>query len=299
MSEIRCPNCGTSFKFSDGTGIVTQLREGIHYLLPDTVRNENRGSSPCVTSRLEALKTAGVNIDALQGLMQANNSIIANLFKEDDPIIEELSKGGFIRNPELFRRWICAQTFRLLRDPAGWTAAVRKHYDIKYVFKQCVRELVLLVKLYNKCPNDIRFSFFTLYDLKRIFSDLADYANEGYFRNTTREYLKNKIMSASSFANLLDVIRSCRFKFSSNATKHLPREWLNCFKGAGAYYTLQNIIRTHGLILPNCNNMEESLAEVENWFKEITDYEPCQRRWDIMLSILTNAIKQKNFELQY
>lgn len=299
MPEIRCANCGTSFQFSDGTGITTQLREGIHYLVPETIRNENHGSSPCVTSRLEALKTAGVDVEKLQGLMQTNNSIIINLFKEDDPIIEELSKGGFIHNPELFRRWITAQTFRLLKDPAGWTAAVRKHYDIRYVFKQCRRELALLVKLYNKSPNDIRYNFFTLYDLKRIFSDLVDYANAGYFRNTTKEELKDKIMSTSSFVNLLDVIRSYRFKFNSNSTHHLPREWLNCFKGAGAYYTLQNIIRTHGLILPDCSDMDESLKLVEKWFKEITDYEPCHRRWDIMLSILTNAIKQKNFELQY
>ncbi len=299
MSEIRCPVCQTSFSFSDGTGITTQLREGIHYLIPETIRNENHGSSHCVTSRLETLKSVGVNIDALQGLMQANNSIIVNLFKEDDPIIAELSKGGFIHNPELFRRWICAQTFRLLKDPAGWTAAVRKHYNTKYVFKQCVRELVLLTKLATKSPNDLRFNFFTLYDLKRIFSDLVDYANAGYFRSTTKEELKDKIMRTSSFANLLDVIRSYRFKFTNKTTNHLPREWLNCFKGAGAYYTLQNIIRTHGLILPDCSDMDESLKLVEKWFKAITDYEPCQRRWDIMLSILTNAIKQKNFELQY
>jgi hypothetical protein len=74
---------------------------------------------------------------------------------------------------------------------------------------------------------------------------------------------------------------------------------LNCFKGAGAYYTLQNIIRTHGLIIPKCKDMEESLDYVDTVFKSIIGYEPSDRRWDILLSVLTMAVEKTKFELKY
>ena len=74
---------------------------------------------------------------------------------------------------------------------------------------------------------------------------------------------------------------------------------MNCFKGAGAYYTLQNIIRTHGLVIPKCKDMNESLKFVDDVFKSIIAYEPKERRWDILLSFITMAVGKTKFELKY
>ena len=297
--EVRCPNCQSSFYVGDGGNTVTELTDGIHYLVPETIRNENVTAETKTKARLDALKAVGVDIDKLNSLMQKDDSY-KDIFASDDPILNEIKKGGFIRNPELFRRWITAQTFRLLKDRYGWTHAVRNTYDIVYIFNQTKRELATLCYLSKKCPNDIRFQFFTLSDLQTIFADLTDHAIEYYLGHgaVKTQTVKDLIYNATTYSRLYAIIDSYKFKFR-RSDKHIPSNWLNCFKGAGAYYTLQNVIRTHGLILPDCKDMNESLNMVEHWFKEIISYVSYQRRWDIMLSILTNAVAKTKFELKY
>jgi len=288
--EVRCPNCGSDFMLGNKDSISnTNIKDGIAYLIPKTIRNENR-----TAARLEALKSAGINVDKLQTLIQTNNSL-KELFDDDDPIIKEISKGGFIRNPELFRRFITAQTFRLLKDPKGWTHAVRGRYNTTYVFKQTKRELELLIKLERKGlkGKDVRFEFFTLDDLKKIFMELDSY---NCYWTSTYSNVRGRINNAESYKQLLGVINST--KWCVHGT-NIPQRWLNCFKGAGAYYTLQNIIRTHGMILPDCKDMDESLNAVNSVFSDIVSYEPRFRRWDILLSVLTLAVAKSHFELKW
>ena len=289
-SEVRCPNCGTSFVIGNGENVTTHLCDGISYLVPETIRNENK-----TAQRLDILKAAGVDVSKLQSLMQ-NNDELKDIFNSDDPIIEEITKGGFIRNPELFRRWICAQTFGLIKHPYGWTRAVRQRYDLRYVWRQTKNELALLCKLQRKCPDDKRFKFFTFEDLKAIFIDCMDSS-----MNTSTErytYYRNRIVDAATYSALYDAVSNITLWFNRH-NKHLPKRWLNCFKGAGAYYTLQNIIRTHGLIIPGCKDMNESLNSVEALFNKIVEYEPRKRRWDCMLSLLTMSVTKTDFELKY
>jgi hypothetical protein len=295
-TEVRCPVCGTNFVIGNSGNAVTELSEGIHYLVPETIRNENVSNKDAkVNERLEALKEAGINVDKLRDLMGGNSSF-KDIFEEDDPIIKELSESGFIRNKELFRRWICAQTFRLLKDPKGWTHAVRNRFDLHYVYRQTLNELALLRNLERKGlkGKDKRFDFFTFDDLKSIFSDLCYYT--GYTFNCDER--RNKIKACSTYNELLNTVTSMYWKFSHKCTAR-PRAWLNCFKGAGAYYTLQNLIRTHGLILPKCINMDESLTLVENIYKDIIRYKPAERRWDILMSLLNKAVIETHFELKY
>ena len=297
-TEVRCPVCNSSFLVGNGGNAVTELTDGIHYLVPETIRNEHKCGNK-KDARLEALREAGIDVSKLQTLMQTNADV-KDIFNTDDPIVEELSKGGFINNPELFRRWICAQTFRLLKDSRGWTAAVRKTYDTKYVYNQTKRELKLLCHLKEKCPNDIRFQFFTLEDLKTIFEELMDFNKWYWYRSDDerRTNIKHRIITSLTYKELLRVVESTTWKFDWNCT-FKPKAWLNCFKGAGAYYTLQNIIRTHGLVIPKCKDMNESLKFVDDVFKSIIAYEPKERRWDILLSVLTMAVEKTKFELKY
>lgn len=300
MKEIRCPNCGTNFLLGNGGNAVSELKDGIHYLVPEVVRNENLTNDARAYVRIEALKAAGVDVTKLQTLMQSNSDL-KDIFAKDDPIVSELSKDGFIDNPELFRRWICAQTFRLLKKDESWTKAVYATYDTKYVYKQTMTELKFLCHLIDKNrSSDIRFKFFTLDDFKEIFVDLVDYAHKWYFERDgfSVAEVKSRIYCTSSYKSLLAVLERMTFKFG-NRTYHFPQRWLNCFKGAGAYYTLQNIIYTHGFVLPSCKDMYESLNVVESIFSNICSYEPKERRWDILMSLLTTSVKETKFELKY
>lgn len=295
-AEVRCPVCGSSMVIGNGGNAVTELTDGIHYLVPETIRNENVKSAKAEI-RMEALKAAGVDVTKLQTLIQKDDSI-KGIFASDDPVIEELSKGGFIKNRELFRRFITAQTFRLLKYSDSWTDAVRKFYDTKYVFEQTKRELALQIKLTKKgVRSDARFTFFTGDDFKRIFVELMK-VNEGIWDKDKKQFWIGRINSADSLEEIYDTVTSFRWRFKYDCT-FKPRTWLNCFKGAGAYYTLQNIIRTHGMILPKCMDMDESLDFVDTVYKSIIGYEPRERRWDILMSVLVNAVKETCFELKF
>ena len=290
-TEVRCPNCGTSFVIGNGESVPMQLHDGISYLVPETIRNENK-----TNQRLDILKAAGINVDKLKDLMDTDASI-KDIFCEDDPIVKELTNGGFINNPELFRRWITAQTFRLLNDRRGWTKAVRERFDLRYIYEMCMNELKVLCKLQRERRGDVRLNFFTLCDMKIIFKELMRF-NLKYSHTAYLETTIASIMDADSYCKLWEVVSNIKFRFNKNCT-YKPKTWLNCFKGAGAYYTLQNIIRTHGLILPDCEDMKESLKVVDVVFKDIIGYDPMFRRWDILLSLLTSAIHKTNFELKY
>jgi len=289
--KVMCPVCKSEFLTSDGAfgTPVTAEQNGVAYLVPKVV-----GSTPKSDERMKALKEAGIDVSKLQSLMQSKPEL-KDIFDSNDPIIEELSKGGFIKNPELFRRWICAQTFRLLRDPKGWTHAVRERYNTTYIFEQTKRELELLLKLERKGlkGKDVRFEFFTLDDMKEIFLEL-DVCNHYYSLN--QNYVRERINNAKSYRQLYEVINSAKWHVYGTT---IPQRWLNCFKGAGAYYTLQNVIRTHGLILLNCKDMNESLNAVNSIFNDIVSYEPKHRRWDILLSVLTLAVNKTHFELRW
>lgn len=297
MPEIRCSVCGTSFQMGDDSNHpLSQLRDGIHYLVPETIRNENVTSQDRVAARLDLLKAAGINVDRMRELLNGSDSF-RDIFETDDPIINELCNGGFLRNPELFRRWITVQTFRLLKDTQGWTHAVRRAHDIRYVLSQTMSELTVLCHLQDKCPNDIRFQFFTLDDMKRIFFQLSKYNK--FIPESDKQDWKDRIFSASSYKDLADKLDGISWGFKKRDYGFIPRDWLNCYKGAGAYYTLMNIIYTHEMVLPDCTDMDTSLERVNKVFKDIVDYEPCQRRWDIMLSLLTKAVAETHFELTW
>lgn len=296
-AEVRCPVCGSTMMLGNGGNTVSELKDGINYLIPETIRNENVSMETKTKARLDALKAVGIDIDKLNNLMQKNDSF-KDIFEEDDPILNEIKKGGFIRNPELFRRFITAQTWSLICNNKSWTESVRSRYNISYVFRQTKQELSLQIKLMNKGvkASDKRFYFFSFEDMKDIFWSLACYNYSVKDEKFTA--LRNAIMASNSRRELLDVISSCNWWFH-NSEHYKPRRWLNSFKGAGAYYTLQNLIRTHGLILPKCADMNESLKVVEDVYNSIMSYDPWQRRWDILMSLLVNAVRKTNFELKY
>lgn len=285
-------------KIAENHQCVSEIKDGISYLVPETIRNENTAENR-LNKRLEALKEAGVNVDKMKELMKSSDAfttVFKDLFADDDPIIKEIASDDFIRNPELFRRWITAQTFMLLKNPRGWTYALKYTYKNKYTLKYCLKqtldELALDIKVQKKSPNDVRLKFFTLDDFKAIFLDL-----ESKNQFSHNPYFRNRISLAATLSELYKVVKVEKWHFSRNCS--LPSRWVNCFKGAGAYYTLQNIIRTHGLVIPGCKDKYESLDKVDGIFNAIVSYTPRARRWDLLMSLLSESVRRTKFELKY
>lgn len=300
MVEVRCAVCGSTMKLGDGSIPTTELKDGIHYLVPETIRNENIGETTMnekAKERMAALKEVGIDVSKLQALMSKDSSLKDIFTDDNDPILEEIGERGFLRNPELFRRWITAQTFRLIKWSPSWTEAANRWYDIRYVYRMTKKELATDITIKYKSPSDRRLEFFRLENFKDIFVDLMKFNYHPTYEQ--KEFYRNQIKSVDTLEELLDVISRVRWAFPRRTNRHLPASWLNCFKGAGAYYTLQNIIRTHGLVIPSCKDMQSSLEKVEEIFQKICSYPPRQRRWDILMSLLISSVKETHFELKY
>lgn len=76
------------------------------------------------------------------------------LVMANDPIAQSIINDGYVKNSSLFRRWITAQTFRLLdyvdrknSNRKGWEAGFKDMYGYEYQFKMMADELHTLAKL--------------------------------------------------------------------------------------------------------------------------------------------------------
>lgn len=95
--------------------------------------------------------------------LKAGTRIHIMIEQDDDMIAQKIVNNGYLRNPRLQRRWIMAQTFRMLNDPNGYTAALHNSYDMKYQFEMMIRELEVLMRLKKEDPEyfEERRKFFT------------------------------------------------------------------------------------------------------------------------------------------
>lgn len=179
-------------------------------------------------------------------------------------ILNKIENEGYVKSCKLFRRWVMAQTFRMLYHPHGWTAALKeKKYD--YQWEVLENELHAMAKLEveDKELFEERKVFFTK---EVIFAMLKDYMEKlgDSFQNYYYNYRQEKIFTGNTIAtaaiykmntakNYRDYynivkyfnnqVKEKRVKLDKN-TNHC-KEWVNAFKGAGAYYTLQNLIMFH------------------------------------------------------
>lgn len=224
--------------------------------------------------------------------------------ESNDPIAHGIINDGYVKNSKLFRRWITAQTFRMLNyqsyrniNRKGWEACMKDCFSYEYQFDMTLDELHTLAKLQKEDPQYFaeRTMFFNGDVVITLLEDylrrLKKYVNKQTKENP-RNYRKQPYVKLAKYGNVLvkDLDREVyakircgityvresvsandyaliekRFKdFMSKYYNKLPyettkcAEWKDAFKGSGAYYTLQNLIRFHNVILRGWTNKYES-----------------------------------------
>jgi len=197
-----------------------------------------------------------------------------------------------------FRRWVMAQTMRMLNNENGWDGALREK-DYMYQFKMIEDEYKALVKMEKENSPELeeRAKFFThdvvvstynhylnqltKYIKKNRYTKTKVFINADGDRVTTEtELVKLKVfkkaglseVKVSDFArrlhwacgdignaigclecydtyqDLYELIKGINSNLIQ-LPKETPKcpEWKQAFRGAGAYYTLQNMISYHGV----------------------------------------------------
>ena len=281
----------------------------------------------------------GREVNIIKGdLVDVETGEILLVGEKDDPIIQAILEEGYVNNTKLFRRWITAQTFKMLnyksyRNPNrnGWEACMKDCFNYNYQFTMLLEEIRVL-SILQKEDYELfkeRTHFFngdvvvaTLNDyLFRLEKYVKNQRKEKPRKYRNKEYVKlarygnvfvseleervyNKIKTAISrverecdYGNYRNIYLELK-EFMEKSYNKLPYEtpksqaWKDAFKASGAYYTLQNLIRFHEVLIKNCDDKYDSelhLTELLDVFKG--------EEWRFH-NLLVKTIEYNNFDLR-
>ena len=252
-----------------------------------------------------------------------------------DLVREEIFANGYVKNTKLHRRWVMAHMFRMLNYVSndgydkGYDAALNHWHGFDYQFKVLGDELKTLAKLEQsdyECFLE-RESFFNkdivvatcldYMDKLRIYIDKLKvkhckgvpyktiHGNNIFVSDLHRKIyspLSFQIVSMKSVKTYKD-LKAIFDRFMKGYIK-LPwdtkkcKVWKDAYKGAGAFYTLKNMIMYHKCYVANPEskyiisfmNREDSLKWIQN--KRI-EYKGEYWR---MFALMKKVIEDNNFD---
>ena len=303
-NEMKCPNCGSEFVMKAVTGRTQKMQEvGID------------------TSKFFDITLA--NGTLAKGVIEDGKM---RVLEDNDPILKGITESGYIEAPHLWRRFVAAHTFRLLGDDGDWTGRMDKTYSYNYTLRMMRDEVKVLSILEQKDRDAFteRKRFFTLEVIYKVVADYCNKLRSYVYRLPIKNYKKLPYVSLprkgnvyikdlddSVFENVRNIVQElekcssyrrayellCMLLYKKSyiplpeSTKKSPI-WIDAFKGNGAYYTLSNMIRYHGITLEN-RNTEDSLMYLDKYTDEISD----GGGWRL-LGLLKGIIKDNGFNLR-
>lgn len=212
------------------------------------------------------------------------NGILAFL-DDKDPIFNQIITQGTVPNRRLFRRWVMAQMFHMLsytpscsEEPFGVTYMIHR-LGYEYQWKMLINELYAQMKMEGR--DSVNFTdrnrWFNagvvvnmaedyIMKLKQHVDDIKEKKCKGipYKRVSGRNIFVSDLQ-----IKLYDPLYKAigRIKYAKNAASlynaakkfnemriHMSRDtpqnkaWMDSYKGSGAFFTMQNLIRFHGCV---------------------------------------------------
>lgn len=207
-------------------------------------------------------------------------------------------ENGYVRNSKLHRRWVMVQMFRMLNSSIGYNEYLKRRYNYEYQFKMLIDELNVLGHLQREDPEEFkdRLSFFNknvvialcndYYEkLKKVVDSLPEKKCKGkpYKRicgyDIYVEDLNDKLYipilnsiigiqyctSYEALSNLLrNFVKNFVNKYALPYNTSKCAEWIDAYKGAGAYYTMMNMVKFH-----NCFITDYTTGEIYTGMKAV------------------------------
>lgn len=278
-----------------------------------------------LSERIAILEKAGVDTSIYTPTLTGGNLSINNSQIHND-IVEDVQ----LENKKLFRRWITAQTFKMLqhkvRDPkdgkvkCDWNVYLRVMYSYDYTFKMMLKEVDDLRKLEIKDKEEFeeRSHFFTQevvvktceHYIKQLWKYIENkkkdrfvrlskygkvniYEIDELFVNELRNLAEKMNSYSDDYNDIYHYLKD--FMFLMNKLPYeTPKctQWKDAFKGSGAYYSLKNMILYHGVLLRDCSNKQESMHKLSRYLEL---YQGQGWRFHEMLK---DTIKLNNFDLR-
>lgn len=239
-------------------------------------------------ARMNAVKAMGLHADDMFDVMLTNipngsdvkivvdgqeftpEELVRKGGMEFDPIIQKVQDGGYIKNAHLFRRWIMAQTCRMMRYKSydgcqkGYDAALRA-MPYKYQFDMLDRELHTLATLERKDKEafEERKNFFTfevvqsmLHDYRAKVDKAFAYEAIGYDTYCITYKLVSQLIfdikELDTYRDYYDLYHAYYNKgvfLKLDKYRYVAKSGVfnDAYKAEGGYYSLKNGIMFHDM----------------------------------------------------
>lgn len=240
----------------------------------------------------ELLAAAGINTDNIMSLNGADGKGVllradgnGNLEAiEDDPVIAKILLQGAINNGQLYRRWVMAQVFHGMLYDGGFHQYMKQH-GFNYMWKMTLDELKAQCHMYKN--NDLenfheRQLFFGPGTIKQMVTDFITSLSR-YIDNLPVKYCKGKaykrvggkdVFISDLYTDIVIPICNIQqnmlgatnvyelYNYLCKFVEKMPKlpysspqlkVWQNAYKGAGAFFTLKNMLLCHGYFVLNEN----------------------------------------------
>lgn len=292
--------------------------------------------------RMDALKAAGIDTnsfisitglkpgDTVSFTLDANGNMNMSM---SDAVVNNILSNGYVKNTKLYRRWIAAQTLRILwkvehGNYNSYDDYVRKNYKYMYQFKFMENEIKVLAELEkaDKESFEERVHFFSKNNIVQIYREYVTDLNtvKSLSLLTIRSEIVNRFTDLAMNIDHMDY--ATIYAFVSRLNRKLidltntreardghkfgfSRTWLDTFKGEGAYYTLKNLVLFHGLEIRESQRrcrtnfgrcMETTYVahkgrDAFNYIKDHLDEYKCEG-WRYM-AMLKKCLADNNFDI--
>ena len=282
-------------------------------------------------NRKLTLEVSGLSTDSFVSLKLANGEEVqVNGGELIKALGNNVNVGGNIANEKLYRRWVMAQWFRQYNSKAGYAATVAK-LPVSYQWKMISEELKVLAKLEKTDVGyfNERSTFFNIEIISGILNEYLSqltktvdhlkvkkckkvpYVHVGgqdiFVDDLNRKLYTPLRQAISKFETAQDYTAASRafevLKRNHLQKYHLYRKnafssFLDAYKGAGAYYTLQNMVLYHNCALTEYTSDMKPVktytgtAAYEFMKSKLDEYRGEGWRWT---GVLRQCIKDNNF----
>lgn len=232
------------------------------------------------------------------------------LVPDNDPIFSAIRKSRTIPDRRLFRRWVMAQVFHMMTEkdyktgkPISFTAALRRK-GYKYQWEMVVEELRVQTKLFDNDPENYaeRNRWFNrgvvvqmATDYIKLVKDIVDKLRIRHCKGVPYVRLDGtdifvddlpakvyapleKLVKAikntrnpsalhKATANFFQAVKSTCLFYDMEQSKAFK----DAYKGAGAFFSLKNLILFHDCVFPKMNQ-EASMAYL-HFLVSLKDFE--------------------------
>ena len=182
---------------------------------------------------------------------------------ENDPVAQKIMENGYVKNTMIFRRWIFAQTMRLLNykswsnpNRTGWECGVKDLYSYNYQFEMMLEEIRVLAILQKEDTEafEERSHFFNgdvvVWTLRDYYNRLQKYINK-QAREKKRCYKGQPYVKLARYGSvLIKDLREKVYNPMEQAIAHVEYE-ANYGTYASMYHHLRIFVKDYYNKLPH------------------------------------------------